>query len=425
MTLADMGLMTLLVRGTIEQNADENTFVGTLLLLRLLLISAAIIIGFSILPFFHYAAHIKIVIGIASIYALSGSINQMFVGILQRYRHLHLVAGIDIGSRTLQALAVFLLIRTTSASPASIALIVVISEIIRFGALLYGTRRFVQPHLTIDLSALRNVLRDAFPIAASLVFILIYFKLDAVLLSLYRTPAEVGFYSLAYKVLELAIYVPALYIGLVLPEFARTASRDALAFRNIFARCWRVLCLSAIPITFYVAIMAPRIVHFIAGAGYEVAGTSLRILALAIFLIFFGNLGGTTIIALNLQCHTLWIYGWGAVLNVTGNLLFMPRYGYLAASWMTVITELFVTTAMFVFIIKKIPPGWFTSKSIWAPASAGVITALLMYVFRDNLALGTLCAGLYFPLLLGMGGLQKSDIVVATRFTENITTPVE
>jgi len=89
------------------------------------------------------------------------------------------------------------------------------------------------------------------------------------------------------------------------------------------------------------------------GIDFIQAAPVVAVLIPAIFMIFIGNLCGRSLIALDMQKKSMFLYFFGAILNIVTNLIFIPKYGFIAAAWTTVATEAFVTIGMCFLLYKN------------------------------------------------------------------------
>src|SRR3989338_9344642 len=112
---------------------------------------------------------------------------------------------------------------------------VVGAQIIHLVLVVRWSKQLTLWRLRIDFGHWRASIKEAFPIAVSLVFVFLYFKLDTVLLSLMKPAGDVGIYSVAYKVLEVVIFLPAMYMGLIMPRLSKFAS-DRELFKREYQR---------------------------------------------------------------------------------------------------------------------------------------------------------------------------------------------
>ena len=408
--VADLGLYTFMVReiSRIGELSEERKIASKIFTLRLLAVVSIIVLADLLVFALPYSLKIKIGVLIASLFSISSSLVQDLVGIFQKYLRLYLVSLSDILARLVQLGSLAVLIRFESGLLWFVA-VVVFSEAVHFGLIFGFSRHMVRVKPMVDFTYFRHVIKTAMPIAVSLVLVLIYFKLDTVMLSVMKPAKDVGIYSVAYKVLEAVIFLPAIYIGLVMPLLSRFAIKSKLEFIKTFRSAFNVITIFALYFSVYVFLMSDWIVKAIGGGAFLEASPVLKILSFAILLIFFGNLGGNAIIALNLQKKAMWIYLTGAVINVGLNFLLIPKYSYFAAASTTVITEIFITLTM-LWLIRQNTKIVINKIAFAKTVLAIIIVAALMLPLIGSFTKASIVSLLYFPLLLALGVFTKSDL---------------
>lgn len=408
-SIADLGLYAVLVREISKVDSGEEKIIASkIFTLRLgvvvLILAAADLLVFA-LP---YPLLVKLGVLVASLFSVFSSLTQVLTGIFQKHLRLYFVSLADIISRASQ-LALLIVLVYLKAGLLMFVGAAVFSEIVHFFLTLLFSRSLTRVGIFIDFKYWREILKISLPIAASLVFVLIYFKLDTVLLSLMKPAYDVGVYSVAYKILEVVIFLPAIYIGLIMPLLSKHAFGDRTEFVRTFRKAFNALSVFALPLAAYLFVLSDKIVGIIGGSGFVQSGPVLKILSIAILLIFFGNLGGNAIVALNLQKKGMWIYLAGAVFNVTANLILIPRYSYFAAAWTTVATEVLITFWMFQLIKKE--TGASADKRIFLKvALATAVMVILMSPFLNRFVLATAIALSYFPILFLLKGFTMEDL---------------
>jgi O-antigen/teichoic acid export membrane protein len=407
--LADMGLQAILVREISQNDEDESRITSSIFTLRLLLILASAALSGIVVWFLPYQYTVQLGVVVALLYIVFSSLVQILIGVFQKHLRIYLVSVADIISRCVQLGLLALLVYLNRISLVGFLGVVVAAEIVHFLVAVVNVRKLVKLRLHVDTAYWKKVLKTSFPVAASLVFTLLYFKIDTVFLSLMRDPAEVGIYAVAYKILELVIFIPAIYIGLVFPTLSKYASAKGREFADEFKKAFNILAILAMPAAVYLFVMAGSVVQLIGGDAFAQSGRVLQILTVAIIMIFFGNLGGNALIALDLQKRGMWIYLFGAVFNIVTNLIFIPKHGYIAAGWTTVATEIFVTVAMFIVIARAKTGALSSTVTIKALVSA-LVMGVIILPFADSLVVATPFAIVYFVFLWLMRGITTQDI---------------
>ncbi len=177
------------------------------------------------------------------------------------------------------------------------------------------------------------------------------------------------------------------------------------------------MAILALPLSVGAQFLAKPIMILVAGKEFGEAGAALRILIFASSIIFLGSMFTHGIIAIDKQKKIISAYIFTSIAAVAGYLIFIPRYSYFGAAWMTVASELTIVLASAYLIWKntKIFPSL---KVFLKSLSASLVMATALFLFmRVNawqpnlLAALTFAAIIYFVSLYIFRGISKKDIV--------------
>lgn len=408
--LADFGLHVIHVREISRHPENEKFISGNIFTLRfvslVLVIALSVVVGF----FLPYPEEIKNGILIATIFVLFSSLSQILSGIFQKYHAFHYISFSDILTRLIQLGLVFYAVKTGLGLSVFIWILSLTASI-QFAIIFFLSRRFIEFPFILDFSYVRKILKISLPVAMSILFTAIYIRTDALMLSLMKPAADVGIYRLASKLLETIVFFPALLVELTMPSFSHFAFKARGFFKQIFSKTFNVLFILAVPTVVFLVVLPQPIVLILGGREFLDSALPLKILALVVGLAFLNNLGGKTLIALELQKLGMWIYLSGAVLNIFTNLLVIPRYSYIGTSFTTLMTETVVTIMMFLVLYRK--TGFIPKiKKISKILISGLAMAAVIYQFREFNILIPFLSGLivYSALLYATGGVVKEEI---------------
>ncbi|NIP32468.1 oligosaccharide flippase family protein, partial [Candidatus Saccharibacteria bacterium] len=221
--LVDFGL-TLMTVQMISERPDDKEYNDKLLsnIFTLRLVSAILFLGLApiIAIVFPYPLIVKYGIALTSLSFLFISLNQLLVGVFQKNLRMDRTAISEVVGRLALLAGVFLFIYLDRGLLA-IMLAVVVGSFVNFLVSLIFVRRYARVDLAFNWPIWAKAISRAWPIGISIAFNLIYFKADAVILSVYRSQAEVGLYGAPYRVLEILISFPFMFIGVLMPFFVR------------------------------------------------------------------------------------------------------------------------------------------------------------------------------------------------------------
>jgi O-antigen/teichoic acid export membrane protein len=219
------------------------------------------------------------------------------------------------------------------------------------------------------------------PFAVTFVLSTLYWKLDVPLLKIFRSSAEVGWYSFAYKPFEALLFVPITMLGVVLPALAvyQRISPDRL--RAAVLMFFKGLLMLGWPLSIGVVILAYPLSHLWSGF-YPQSTPALQILALAYVFAFVNNAFIGALTVLDRQATYAWVAGVSLLVNLVLNLILIPSFGYIAASWTTVVTEMVLVGSAWWLTVKYLG-NLHLSAASWRPVLAGAVMGVVLYPLRN------------------------------------------
>jgi O-antigen/teichoic acid export membrane protein len=230
----------------------------------------------------------------------------------------------------------------------------------------------VKIRFRFDKNIWLEIYKKAWPLAITIAFNLIYLRADTLILSLVKTQAEVGIYGAAYKVIDVLITIPFMFAGLVLPWLtASWAENNIDQFKKYCQKSFDAMAVLAIPLIVGSQLIAKDVMVLIAGKDFAPSGAVLRILIIAAGTIFLGSVFTHGVIAINKQKKIISAYIFTGLTSVIGYIIFIPKFSYLGAAWVTIYSELTIVLVSAFLLWKHtkfIPKLSAVSKSILASA---------------------------------------------------------
>lgn len=203
------------------------------------------------------------------------------------------------------------------------------------------------PSLTSDLHAIQHLFTTALPLGITLLFNVIYFRIDSVVLTISRSTMEVGIYGLAYKFFEMALVIPTFFMNAALPAFiAAKKSLDTHKLQQQIKMSGITLFILSLVICVGGWIAAPLISFIKPEFVLSILPFKLLLLGLPIF--YLSSLTMWILVVEKKQTQMLIIYALSMILNIVANIIFIPQYGYVAAALVTIISEAFVLLTSYI-----------------------------------------------------------------------------
>lgn len=406
--LADFGLTLTLLRLIARPEANESKLIANVFSLRLLtatlFFGGAAAVGFL----FPYPPAVKLAIAIGSASFFLMSLTSVLSGVFQKHLVTAYAAIAEVAGRATLLLGVWLVSYLGYGLLATI-LMLIAGNFVQFGLTWLYVRRVAPLRLEFDWPVIRHIITESWPIGISIAFNLVYLKGDIVVLSLFRPDTEIGLYGAAYKVLDVVTVIPMVFMGLALPVLANAwQAGDRGLFKRRLARAFDFMSMLALPLMFGAWAVGHDLMTLIAGAEFRESGTILGILIVGAGLVFWGSLFGHAVVALGLQRKLIWAYAVDAVISFVLYFWLIPRFGSLAAAWVTVFSEGFIAVSVTVAVLLK--SGARPSLAVFwrCLLAAGLMMVALQQLPAVPVLVRILIGALvYLAVLLLIGGLKK------------------
>ncbi|MCK9361328.1 flippase [Patescibacteria group bacterium] len=411
--LLDLGLNVTLI-ALLGEHADDKAYekrcLSALFTLRIVL--AVIILGFAaplVALAFPYPWELKLAIFALTASFIFPSLNQVVIGAQQRHLRMHMAAVSENVGRLI-ALLGLLFAPTLGWGLVPLMWVISVAGFVNFFINFLFARRYAPLGWNWDPEFWLMALKRSWPVGVSIAFGLAYFKADTLILSLVRSQAEVGIYGAAYRVLEVLITVPFMYAGVLLPLLSHSyVKRDKDRFQKLVSGSLDVMVIMALPMVVGTWLLGPQLMELVGGPEFVDSGYILRILVLAVAVIYLNTVFSHIVVALDAQRKMLPIYAVVGLGTVLLYLLLIPTYGMWAAAWLTVISEIIVGIGS-LFVSKRYVPIVFKPKATLAAIGACLAMAAVVVVSGalPVLARILLGAGTYIACVILFGGVSKA-----------------
>ena len=241
--------------------------------------------------------------------------------------------------------------------------------------------RLGRVRLGFDFNLVRRWVPLALPFAFTFFLTNLYFRADVPILQHFRSFAEVGWYTFAYKPFEALQFIPLAIQVVVYPLLGVYFIADVSRLKLAYARFFKVLVLLGWPLTVGTFVLVHPIIRLFSPSGlFARSEASLRILAVAIVFLFANSAFYAMLNATNRQHMNAWATGLAAGINIVLNLAFIPFYGYLAASATTVVTEASLCVFGWWFIQRNRPELRLPVIALsWRIVLAGAVMGVVLY----------------------------------------------
>lgn len=209
----------------------------------------------------------------------------------------------------------------------------------------YGWRHILKFDGTLE--RMKYFFRNGWPLLITGLSVLIFMKIDQVMVFHLRTAREAGSYASMTWLIEKTF----IFIGIVMTAFFSYLSAQHAGDRPQYLKAVRVghklFSLVCIPMVVFLIPNRAAVMNLLFGQGFSANADALIFLAAAIPFIYWGALNQKVLVVTNALKLDLLYASSSAVLNLGLNYLLIPRYGALGAGVAMLASHTFYFWAQF------------------------------------------------------------------------------
>jgi O-antigen/teichoic acid export membrane protein len=181
-------------------------------------------------------------------------------------------------------------------------------------------------------STAKKMLKSSWPLILASIVIMIYMRIDQIMIKEMLGEHEVGLYSAAVRLSEIWYFIPVIVVNSLFPAIVNAKRISAELYQKRLQRLYSLMAWMAIGIAVPMTFLSEWLVVLLYGNAYKQAGQVLMIHIWASVFVFLGVAFGRYLTAENLNIKLLYRTLLGATSNVLLNLILIPKYGIRGAA---------------------------------------------------------------------------------------------
>jgi O-antigen/teichoic acid export membrane protein len=335
------GLDGIEIRELSKNNEDKDTILGTAFTLRLIFALATILLVLATLRRFEsdkYTFAMVMAYSLSLIFMTLNVIRNYFTSIiLNEY-----VVKTEI-SRTIIGSVIKVVLLLNHCSLTWFIVASTFDFLLIGGGYLYSYRKKVGSILSwrFDASVAKLLTRASFPLLLSGTAVVVYQKINAIMIRNMMDNAAVGQFSVAAKITELGVFIPLVIAQSVTPLLVKAHQEDAKRYREKCQQFMDIMVWSSIIMALFLSLLANPVIRFLYGEQYAAAIPVLQIMAWRTVFMALSSSSAQMIIIENLQRYAVMRNLVGLVVSVGLNFLLIPKWGVVGSAFAMVATMAF------------------------------------------------------------------------------------
>ncbi|MBK9097586.1 MAG: flippase [bacterium] len=341
--ISTLGLESISTRELVKYPNKRDEIIGTVFFLRLAGSVACIILTAIVLLLIGESTSTTILILIFSgsfIFQSFSTIEYYFRGIVKAKYNAYALSASVIISSGLKILFIFLkaplIYFILAASLEYLALAIGLVAVYHFNKLSIFNWKYSK-----EIAS--SLLKDSWPLALSGVVVMIYMRIDQVMIKNMMNEEAVGYYSAAVRLCEAWYFIPVTLCNAIFPAIVNAKNVSEKFYNNRMQKLYDLLSWLAIGIAVPVTIFSDQIIQVLFGSDFASAAPVLTIYIWAGVAVFLNVASSQYLINENFTKLTFFRTLIGMIVNVVLNIILIPLYGIIGSAIATLVSYTIVT----------------------------------------------------------------------------------
>jgi O-antigen/teichoic acid export membrane protein len=231
-----------------------------------------------------------------------------------------------------------------------------------------------------ELSKWRALVRDTLPYAAAATVGILYPRVGLLVVSLLSNAYQTGYYSTAFKVVEVIGGTSGLIASSAFPVFARAGRDDHERLRYAVGKVADTALIAGVFVTLSLVVAAPFVIEVLGGKAFGPAVPVLRLQAIALLGGFLAATWSFTLLSLRMHGSLLRVTIAGLVVSIALSAALVPSLGAKGASIASAACEFVVAGGYLLALARRhadVRPSFETLPRVALAAGAGAAVLLL------------------------------------------------
>ncbi|NBJ33774.1 oligosaccharide flippase family protein [Serratia fonticola] len=220
-----------------------------------------------------------------------------------------------------------------------------------------------------NISEAKRLFKQSWPLVLSGLALMLYMRIDQIMIGNLVNNTAVGIYSVAVKMIEVWYFFPIAIVSSLFPKIIQEKSKNEEKYNEKMQFLYDVMVVLGVLLAIFVTCISDYIIEFFYGVQYYEAASLIKIYSWVSIFYFLSSASGRWYINEGLQMYAFTRNIFGLIICFALNYLFIPLYG-LSGSAIATLIAYFCAAYLFDAFHKKTRISFFQkSKSLWVPGA--------------------------------------------------------
>lgn len=193
---------------------------------------------------------------------------------------------------------------------------------------------------TFEPRCAQYLFREGFPLLLTSAAVIIYQRIDQVMIGNMIDKSSVGYFSAAAKFVEVLIFVPMMLAQTITPVLVKIRAVDKDSYRKKAQLFMNVSVWCSFMLALLLSLCSYWVVRYTFGSRYIPAVPVLQLLAFKAPCVALSSAAGHMLVIEGLQRWAVLRDVFGCIICISLNYLLLPRYGIMAAALVAILSNL-------------------------------------------------------------------------------------
>jgi O-antigen/teichoic acid export membrane protein len=347
-SIATLGLNGIVVRDLVRDPENANVTLGTTFLLRVLgglLAFACAIAAISFARPDDIQAKLMVsVLGFVLVFKSTEVVKYWFESQVQSKYTVWLESGVFL---VVSATRLALILGQASLM-AFVWTSFVEGALVAAGLLGVYARRCGNPRVwRVHYQRAKALLGDSWPLILSGLAVMLYMRIDQIMLGQMLGNESVGIYSAAVQISEVWYFMPMAITASIFPSIIEAKIQSEELYYERLQKLYDLMVILALAVILPMTFLSGWVIDVLYGHDYALSATVLTIHVWAGLIVAISAVNGKWLLTEGLQLYGLFYTVIALIVNVSLNFILIPDYGVKGAAWATVSAQFIPLLAQF------------------------------------------------------------------------------
>tara|TARA_A100001015_G_C15009980_1_gene722558 strand:- start:740 stop:1993 length:1254 start_codon:yes stop_codon:yes gene_type:complete len=191
----------------------------------------------------------------------------------------------------------------------------------------------------LDVNISKSLLNESWPFILSGVSILLYMRVDLLLIKYFLNLEQVGIYSVGIILSQFWYFLPVIISTVIAPKLAKAMKKDETYFNKLIRYYMLLFFLLGISIFIFTFMFGTILINLLYGEDYEAASKVLLIHSVTNIPVCMGVIAQLWIINQKKGVTYFKKTIMGLIVSIIANIILIPKYGIIGASYSAVLAQ--------------------------------------------------------------------------------------